>query len=129
MTAGQRLSFRTIGLWALLAPFLLLSLISPAVMPVRDADGTLTLVLCSGDGPVEMVIDLATGEPVDRPQPGAQDRCDWACGQMEVIALLRPEASPPPLVVRRADPPAATVLLARARITGLPPATGPPAVV
>ncbi|PTE15541.1 hypothetical protein [Pseudogemmobacter blasticus] len=116
--------------WVLLVPFLLMSLISPAVMPARADDGTLTLVLCTGDGPVEMTIDLATGAPAKKAPDGSPDRCAWACAQ---CAGACPGgcagAALPHLALRRADPPPATTTLARAEATGLPPATGPPSAV
>jgi hypothetical protein len=115
--------------WVLFAPFLLLSLLSPAVMPARSADGTLTLVLCSDGDATEVVIDLATGEPVEQAPSGRSDRCDWACGQMALAELMPPAAPAPPTLVRRAEPPPAAVVIALARVTGLPPATGPPARV
>ncbi|RGP38331.1 hypothetical protein [Pseudotabrizicola alkalilacus] len=86
---------RSIGI-ALVLPFLLLSLIAPGYMPVRDADGTLRMVICAEGGPVEVVLDLNTGEPV---QPAPEDnRCDWA--QMAVAHLVVAQPLPrPPLVV------------------------------
>lgn len=112
----------------MLSPFLMLSLLSPAVMPAQAADGTFTLVLCTGDGPVEMQIDLATGQPVHKSPADRSDRCAWACGQMAMVQNAAPAL--PLLVgrVSRADPPPASTRLILARATGLPPSTGPPAV-
>ncbi len=115
-------------LWVLLAPFLLLSLIHPSVMPARAADGTLTMVLCSVDGPDEVTIDLATGEVVDKAPSDGSDHCDWACGQMAGVVVTRPEAPPRAIRVTRMAPPPAAALLRIAAATGLPPATGPPSV-
>ncbi|MEZ5799053.1 MAG: hypothetical protein R3D63_17195 [Paracoccaceae bacterium] len=130
MTSMGRRNLRTFWLWVLLAPFLLLSLLSPAVMPARAADGTLTLVLCTDGEVTELVIDLATGKPVEKAPADSRDRCDWAAGHWSVASLLWAEA-PAPIVlrVRPATPPPATVLLALSHATGLPPATGPPAAI
>lgn len=128
MTASLRHRLRTLALWAMLSPFLMLSLLSPAVMPAQAADGTFTLVLCTGDGPVEMQLDLATGQPVHKSPSDRSDRCAWACARMAIA----PDAPPvlPVLLgrVTRADPPPVSTRLALSRATGLPPSTGPPAV-
>lgn len=123
---------RALAFWALLAPFLLLSLLPSSAMPARAADGTLTMVLCTGDGPIEMMMDLATGQPV-KPQPakpppeGKTDHCDWASGQFTADLTAAPSAA---LALTLVSPPAAApappTLLADASATGLPPATGPP---
>lgn len=114
-------------IWVLLAPFLLLSLIHPSVMPARAADGTLTMVLCSVDGPGEVTIDLATGLPVEKAPSDHPDHCDWACGQMTGACVPRLDlpafASGP---ATRADLPPPALVLHVAAATGLPPATGPP---
>ncbi len=65
--------FRVCGC-ILLVPFLLLTLVPAAVMPTRAADGTIMLVLCTGDGPVEMAVDL--GQTPD--DSTAMQRCQWA---------------------------------------------------
>jgi len=93
----MRHGLRALAFWALLAPFLLLSLLPSSAMPARAADGTLTMVLCTGDGPVEMAMDLATGQPV-KPQPakpppeGKADHCDWASGQFTADLTAAPSA-------------------------------------
>ena len=64
-------------LWAMTVGLALSSLLSPGVMPLRDAHGGLVLVLCTGDGPVAMVMDPVTGET--RPQmPDTENHCAWA---------------------------------------------------
>lgn len=83
---------RGIG-FALVLPFLLLSLIAPGYMPVRDADGTLRMVICANGGPVEVVMDLGTGEPV---QSAPEDnRCDWAQMALAELAVAVPLPRPP----------------------------------
>lgn len=49
------------------------------VMPARDATGGTILVLCSGQGPMQMVLDPVTGalHPVPS-DPRKAAGCDWA---------------------------------------------------
>ena len=77
----------------LLVPFLLLSLIAPGFMPVRDADGTLRMVICADGAMVEVVMDLNTGQPVD--QPPEDGRCDWAQIAVAVPLADQPLPGPP----------------------------------
>lgn len=126
MTARTRQNLRKLWHWVLLAPFVLLSFLSPAVMPSVAPDGTLTLILCSDGDVSEMVIDLATGKPVESSPADGTDRCDWACGQW---AVADPGLADPPLPVRRsfrASHCTAATTIAALHKTGLPPATGPP---
>lgn len=64
---------------AMLLPFLALCLIPPTAMLDRDSSGSLVLVLCSGDGPVEMTVDLGSGTPQ------TNQRCDWALAHDTVL--------------------------------------------
>lgn len=59
----------------MLVPFLTLCLLSPAAMVERNASGSLVMVLCTGDGPVKMMVDLGTGTGG---APQTKQRCDWA---------------------------------------------------
>lgn len=129
MKSARRRYLSSIFLWVLLAPFFLLCLISPATMPARAADGSFTLVLCTAEGPVTLAIDPATGAPAQESPSGTADSCDWACGHAVVVDLIRPEVPAPALHVRRVAPPLATVTIVQAGVTGLPLATGPPAVL
>lgn len=111
---------------ALLAPFLLMSLIAAHLMPSHGADGGMVLVICSTDGPKTITIDPATGEPVDEQDHPSASACHWACAGHAVT--LTPAGSLP-LAERAAVPlcpqiPSFTLTAARA--TGLPPSTGPP---
>ena len=67
----------------LLMPFLALCVMSPAAMLERNASGLLVMVLCTGDGAVEMAVDLGTGNKTDAPQ--TKQRCDWAAAHAAVL--------------------------------------------
>lgn len=56
--------------WLAVLPFLLFSAILPGTMVARDAQGTISVVLCSGDGPVQMAV-AADGSlvPADETPP------------------------------------------------------------
>lgn len=117
-----------------LGPFLLLSLLSPGVMPARDSDGALILVLCTADGLVETAIDPVTLQPLKAPQgkhpENARDLCPWA--SLHSAAHLTAATPMPALRTTRIIPlafPLAETVLATGRVTGLPPSTGPPATV
>lgn len=49
------------------------------LMPARAADGQQILVLCSGSGPMQLVLDPVTGKfsPAD-PARNSAGGCDWA---------------------------------------------------
>ena len=57
----------------LVLPFVVLSLLPAGLMPARAADGTMVVVLCTGDGPVEMTVDLGHSKA-----PKMSQTCDWA---------------------------------------------------
>jgi hypothetical protein len=113
---------------AMLGPFLLFALLAPAVMPHRTPAGAITLVLCGADGPAEIVIDLATGQPVEKGPAVADERCAWANAPSAALDLGRPALIGRSLAPVAASPAPAPVALRAAEATGLPPATGPPAV-
>ncbi|SED63669.1 hypothetical protein SAMN05519105_4326 [Rhodobacter sp. 24-YEA-8] len=124
---------RNFALWVLFAPFLLTSLIAPGVMPVRDASGVLVLVICSAEGMTEIAVDPLTLEPLaagDIPAPEHKsDHCAWANAHVPLV--LVPPLQSPLLTgqARASELPSLPSILAIARETGLPPATGPPVSV
>ncbi|NBZ86763.1 DUF2946 family protein [Stagnihabitans tardus] len=71
---------------ALFRPILLLLLIFSAqfqvgLMPAQGAEGGMVMVICSGEGPMMMVLDPATGEFRPAPPSTKKSSCDWAaCG-------------------------------------------------
>ncbi len=76
---------------ALVLPFLALSLLPQGFMPQRDAAGGMVLVLCTPDGPVELTVDLSTGQPHKK---AGNSPCDWSVAQ---AAPLMPQAASLPL--------------------------------
>ncbi len=126
----QHFIFR-FAFWVLLAPLLLASSIPAGVMPAMSATGMPTIVICTGDGLVEIAIDPLTGAPLeeDDSDPGNADQCDWGSSR------ATDGVSPPTSIVARtagaipAFLPALSSPLLAAIATGLPPATGPPTAV
>lgn len=123
---GHRL--RRLALCVLLAPFVALALIPHGVMPIRGAEG-LVLVICTGDGPLEMVVDKATGETRPREPADPGNSCVWANASATVMLQAPVHLADVHLSWQPAIPAGASAILAVARATGLPPATGPPAVL
>ncbi len=128
---------------AVLLPFLLSSLIAAGVMPARAPNGAITLVICTALGPAELLVDPATMAPVaagpdgipkdtpekDGPQKDGTNRkaaCAWAAAHGDVAAPPppMPDTAPARPLMPIAGP--VPAILAAARATGLPPATGPP---
>ncbi|MFN4202212.1 MAG: hypothetical protein ACK4GM_04060 [Tabrizicola sp.] len=126
MSSRPQTALRAWALRALLLPFFLLCLLPPGVMPGRDAAGVLTLTLCGDAGAGEVIIDLATGQPVEKAPSDDGDRCAWACGQWAAADLASPFLPLPLRDACRETPRPAAFVLRAAAITGLPPATGPP---
>ena len=117
-------ALRRLAVAILLLPFVLLTLLPAQVMPARGADG-LTLTLCTEAGPVDVVIDPATGAPVPAKATG-HERCAWASAQV-AVALL---SAPPVLSWQAAEMalPRAIVDIRTPRAADLPPhlPRGPP---
>lgn len=82
----QNALFHRFVLLAMLMPFAALSLLADAVMPLRGSDGTLTLVLCTSEGPVETVIDAGADD-----QKPDHKRCDWAQAHFDVMTADMPD--------------------------------------
>lgn len=83
---------------ALLVPLLLSAFVPQGVMPGGDGAGGLVMVLCSGDGPVEITLDPVTGEPVEK----RATACDWACGQFAAALIDHPALPPRAATLHRA---------------------------
>ena len=81
--------------FVLVLPFLLLAGIAPGYMPVRGADGAITMVICADGMAVEVAIDPATGEPVAQDAAPEDGRCAWAQLAMAVHPVAEPVLAPP----------------------------------
>lgn len=119
-----------------LLPVLLAALLPSAVMPVVDRDGLVTVVICSGSGPLELLVDARTGLPAepgdgdagDTDQSGTGDRgyCSW---NLQHQAALADEPAPAvqPLAFTLSTIAAGRDQLPSAILSGiLPPARAPP---
>ncbi len=116
---------RRIALWLALLPFLALSLIAPGVMPARAADGTMVLVLCTPEGPQELIVDPGSG-----PDSHKDDaRCDWAQGQPGAPLDAAPASLPAMLTAGRTASLAAHPLFRPAHDPRGIFARGPPALL
>lgn len=120
--------FAKLIVWALVGPFFLLSVVTNGLMPVQTPAG-IAVVICSGEGPVELRVDPKTGKPVEDEPSDRRKVCDWASvgvnAQLPSITSI-PQATT--LTTEAAAPVFSTVLTA-GLATGLPPSTGPPIVI
>lgn len=93
---------RRIGL-VLILPLLLALALPQGVMPAQAQGGQIVMVLCSGDGPMQMLYDPQTGDLRELPPAAKAFGCDWAAAQSGFafglvfalplrLALLRPVA-------------------------------------
>lgn len=117
---------RGLVLAAMVVVLALGSLLPRGAMPYRAADGSLVLVLCTGDGPVEMLLDTATGDTRPVPKDTGHGPCDWACAQpvlAEAPALSLPDPLWQVAATLQAPAPATG---APARQVIAPSARGPP---
>ncbi|WP_176442760.1 hypothetical protein [Tropicimonas sediminicola] len=97
-------------------------------MPTGSADGPV-LVICTGDGPLEMVMDPLTGKPVHKDSDDRSNPCSWAKGAVVTTLVLPVSALAITGSSTAAHLPAAPFVLTAAQETGLPPSTGPPSVL
>jgi hypothetical protein len=115
--------------WLLLAPFLLTTLLAPGVMPHRADDGSLTVVLCSDGGPVEVRIDLATGQPLPADQHPDDKRCDWHMARDGAALAAAPLALTLAVVVTAIETPSSPLGLTLQTRQSRPFARGPPILI
>lgn len=87
---------------------LLAALFPVGMMPGMGQDGQVVMVLCSGNGPVQMVLDPMTGAFHKAPAQGGP-ACDWA-GAQAALDVAPPVVVPVAVVVRRAGPDLAVAL-------------------
>lgn len=136
LAMGRKLGLhmRAAALWTGLLAFVLSSLIAFGTMPARAGNGAVVFVICTGDGVMEMAFEPITMKPVSDKEKGRKDApgldyCPWAAGQ-SALALDIPRLMIQPLpAAGRLTPQFTETVLTVSRVTGLPPATGPPAVV
>lgn len=120
---------RALG-WLLVLPFLLFSLIGQGTMLAAGPDNRLTVVLCSGEGLVDMVVAV-DGSLIpadeDRPDPHHDNPvCDWAIHAQSAPGPAAATAPLPHLLLQPARH-APHVALHERRIAVLAPAArGPP---
>lgn len=113
--------------WLLLVPFLLLAMLPGGVMPRVSAQG-IVLVLCTGDGMLELRVDPRTGEPVEESE-AADRHCPWAQMRLTEALIAAPVLPLPVIATAHPLEPVPPMLRVIAAATGLPPATGPPLTV
>ncbi len=118
--------------WLLVLPFVLLSLMAPGTMAATGTDGQIHIVICAGDGPMDMVMleDGSLRPATDAEQSGGHgahhDSCPWAVHAQPVLAGASVLAPGP---VLRVTPVAYVVPVAqhhRRRAVLAPTARGPP---
>lgn len=119
----RRLSF------LLLMPFLCLTLLEAGIMPVRDAAGHVSMVLCGSDLPVPMVV-APDGTVTPASEADRHAACVWAphgqALQVSGPAAVLPEAAS----VFHRDEPAPEPAAAPRRVAAIPNlARGPPATI
>ncbi len=130
MKALASTRFDRLACWALVLGLFLAALLPPSVLPLRSDAGTLEMVLCSGHGPVSVILDLGTAKPLGD-LPGTDDQhCKWACCHLAAPAAALSSGLPTPFPAAQEMlievPP---TILRDGHVTGLPPATGPPVTV
>lgn len=124
---------RVVEFWATLLPFVLSSLVAQGFMPARATNGVIMLVICTGNGMVEMAFDAVTMDPVGE-SDGDQGKstsayCALAASQL-TIALPPPVSlAMPTRLVGDAGFSWPDTAPRYVTATGLPPATGPPYLV
>lgn len=82
---GLQAALRTLALCLALLPILAFSVVAPGTMVTAAPDGGLSVVLCTGDGPLEVVLGPdGTYQPADQnaDQSGSEHGdplpCDWS---------------------------------------------------
>lgn len=113
----------------LLVPFLVMSAFSAGTMPVVSDNGTLRIVICTGSGPLEMLVGPDGGfTPADQSDhtPEKDVSCAWAmqAHQAVVIGVAVVLPQPVSLSVEPFSPPVPKA--ARTRYFPVPFARGPP---
>ena len=110
-------------------PLLALGLFPAGVMPTLGSDGGMVLVLCSGDGPMLMTVDPATGTFKKAPPSAPKTACDWAMAQAGVTMPAALTLPLPPQTLVRAAPALASLDFRPAHDPRGIYARGPPSLI
>lgn len=95
-----------------LLALVVLAALPPGVMPRQNEDGGLVMVICSGQGTVQMVLNPLTGEMQPKAPEDDRASCGWAMAQA-LPDLVQPFALAAPAAVTRAATPATAAPLWR----------------
>ena len=110
-------------------PLLALGLFPAGVMPTLGSDGGMVLVLCSGDGPMLMTVDPATGTFKKAPPSAPKTACDWAMAQAGGTLPAAMTLPLPPQTLVRAAPALASLDFRPAHDPRGIYARGPPSLI
>jgi hypothetical protein len=125
----KKIGFGAIVLRLMLLPFLVIQLLAPGTMPTRGPDG-LAVVLCTGNGLVEVVIG---SDGVPRPVAPDGDKhpapCSWAMAAHAFVDTLAPAAPLPSVAFEHIEPFVTMEAVAGVSPVLLPPTRAPPAIV
>lgn len=89
MTAGKTTYRNTLLAALIVLPLLLLSIFPQGTMAVRSTHG-IEVVLCTGDGPLTIMVD-DNGTPVDDQHVDAAG-CDWLLLGQSIVLTASPDA-------------------------------------
>ncbi|MFM5908375.1 MAG: hypothetical protein ACKOPO_12455 [Novosphingobium sp.] len=129
MTGNLR-QFPAILRFLAVAALIVRAMVPSGWMPVADADG-IRIAICSGSGPMEMVIDRNGGlhegsPPADRAAP--RDPCPFGLASAMAADVPAPMALPAPPIALPEEHARAVSFAARPFARAVkPPARGPPA--
>ncbi len=124
-------NLRLIAAWVLLFPFFGVSLVANGIMPMKASNGAIMLVICTGEGMVEMAFDPVTMAPAPEADdgtggPSETSSCDWAASHPVFDLTTGTMLQSKDLYLKTTAPRLSATVLRVAEATGLPPSTGPP---
>jgi hypothetical protein len=132
MSQAHSLAMRGLSRWislVLMLPLLLALALPQGVMPAQAQGGQIVMVLCSGEGPMQMLYDPQTGDLNELPPAQKSSGCDWAMAQSG-FALGLAFALPLQLAcARRAEPDLPSPLFRPVFAPCSQWARGPPALI
>jgi len=110
-------------------PLLALGLFPAGVMPGQGSDGQMVWVLCTGDGPMLITLDPATGTFKQAPPSSPKSACDWAMAQAGGTLPAAMTLPLPPQTLERATPALASLDFRPAHDPRGIYARGPPSLI